>query len=478
MVKILALLMSLCFLMSFVGCGTRNTSSKTDDVYGDAVDYEDEDDDVNGTTSKVATQKDSSGSSAVNTDGKTKKANADYGIDEKEKKAFLETIPSSLKGQTVKILIWWNAGVAETAKMKEFTEKTGINVKFITTGADTYYQKLSSMINQGNSPDLACIQQSNFPACLMQDYFLPLSSGKFDLSDPIYDIDTMNQFKYADKYYGAMVKGSTMVTMYFLAYNSDMFKKAQITTPNELWQQGKWNWNTFVSTCQEIMSKTPGLKAAVTGEYQCNYLVQTAGTDPVKYVNGKLVNNTSDTTLVKAWQFINDLKDKYKICDPGLNNQGFYDGSSAMCVMGNYSMQKGDTLEKKMVYNWGFAPLPCPEGNGFTISSSAKLWGLPKGTKNAEAASYALRYWLDSTYDVKGYETWVNDSVAQFNAWMWEQPKTYSFYTGVVDYGGNYSWSTMTAKLAGAGADNVKSELDSWSKVIDANITKIYKEFG
>lgn len=39
--------------------------------------------------------------------------------------------------------------------MKEFTKKTGIKVKLVTTTLDGYYQKLSAMINQGNSPDLA-----------------------------------------------------------------------------------------------------------------------------------------------------------------------------------------------------------------------------------------------------------------------------------------------------------------------------------
>ena len=68
-----------------------------------------------------------------------------------------------------------------------------------------------------------------------------------------------------------------------------------------------------------------------------------------------------------------------------------------------------------MVYNWGYAPLPCPKGSEFTVSSSAKLWGLPKGSKDKEAASYALRYWLDSTYDVKGSETWINDFVLIYN---------------------------------------------------------------
>lgn len=464
----------------FTGCGSEDVQSDpsaVDVIYGSDEDYDDDDEMIDTATSSSSTGGSGNGGGTTVAGGQNVETPSQtYHRDEEAAKSFLESIPKELSGSTVRVLIWWKPGVAETKKAEEFTEKTGINIKFINSEG-TYTQKLSSMIAQGNPPDLACIQQEMFPSTIMQDYFEPLSKGKFDLSDPIYDLDTMNEYKYKDTYYGAMVKGSTMITFSFLAYNADIFSKAGVKTPNQLWKEGNWNWDTFVSTCQDIMNKSD-VEAAVTSEYQGNVLVQSAGTDAVKIDNGKMINNCSDTKLLTAWQFINDLQDRYKVFDAGMNSRGFYEGRAAMLIADNYSMQKGDTLESNMVYEWGYAPLPCPKGSSFTVPSVIKLWGLPKGTKNAEAASYWLRYWLDSTYDVEGYETWINDEVADFNAWLWEQPKTFANFKSVVNYGGNYSWTEMTAKLAGCGAENVKSELDSWSGVIDANIAKMEKEFG
>lgn len=489
--KTLAIIMSVCMLVAaFSACGKTKVSSDdtSSDLHGDAVDYDDDDANVSDGEETVTTSsgKTGSGKSSGTTSGKPVSnegnktqgnASETYHQDENKKKSFLESVPKSLSGKTVKILVWWNPRVAETAKMKEFTKKTGIKIKFITCGAGgEYTQKLSSMISQNQAPDLACIQQLNFPAVVMQDYFQPLSNGKLDLNDSIYDKDTMNKFKYKNQYYGAMIKGSTMITMNVLIYNADFFSQAGVKTPYQYWQEGNWNWDTFVTAGQEIQQKNSKIKAAITGEYQCNQLVQTANTDAVKFDNGKIINNCGDSALLNAWNFLHDLTDKYKILDSGINNRGFNTGEVAMSIAGNYVMQRGDWLDSDLVYNWGYAPLPSPKGQQLTVSSSVKLWGFPKGSKNTEAASYALRYWLDSTYDVKGSETWINDEIADFNAWLWEQPKCFSSYQGIVGYGGNYSWEQMSAELKST--DDVKSTLDSWSKVIDANIAKINKEFG
>ena len=105
------------------------------------------------------------------------------------------------------------------------------------------------------------------------------------------------------------------------------------------------------------------------------------------------------------------------------------------------------------------------------------MWGFPKGSKNAEAAAYALRYWWSSEFDEKGSERWVDQNATDFNNWLWEQPKCYEL-AGIVSYDGSYSEQRMWAELATCGAANVRSTLDKWSGVIDSNINALNKEFG
>ena len=341
-----------------------------------------------------------------------------------------------------------------------------------------YYQKLSALKAQNSAPDLACILQESFPQAIMQDYFQPLSVGKLDLSDSIYDKNTMEQFKWNNKYYGAMIKSSTMVTFNVCFFNKNIFKKANVTNPYDLWQKGQWNWDTLVSTSQELMKKNSKLSAAITGDYGANFLVQTAGTDAVKFSNGKIINNCSDPLLSTAWKFLNDLSSKYKVFS-GVGYSSFFSGDIPMLFTGNYIAQRGDTLDKQAKFSWGYAPLPCPKGQKTVVSSMAKLWGFPVGAKNTEAASYWLRYWLDSSFDPADAPLWSDKSAGllSFNDWLWEQNKQFNNYQGIVNYGGNYTWEQMCNALA-SGSDKVDSNLKAWSGTINSNINKLMKDFG
>ena len=487
-VRFLALLMVFCIMsFSFAGCKKDSNDASSTDVngnllIGDATDTDDDDDDVTsgGSAGVVSGSKGNTVSQGNTGGGTTGKPNENHQIDEGKKKTFLESVPKSLSGQTVRVLIWWPAGATEKAKAAAFEKATGIKIKFVQTsvGSGPYYQKLSALKAQNSAPDLACILQESFPQAIMQDYFQPLSAGKLDLSDSIYDKNTMEQFKWNNKYYGAMIKSSTMVTFNVCFFNKDIFKKANVTNPYDLWQKGQWNWDTLVSTSQELMKKNSKLSAAITGDYGANFLVQTAGTDAVKFNNGKIINNCSDPLLSTAWKFLNDLSGKYKVFS-GVGYSSFFSRDIPMLFTGNYIAQRGDTLDKQAKFSWGYAPLPCPKGQKTVVSSMAKLWGFPVGAKNTEAASYWLRYWLDSSFDPADAPLWSDKSAGllSFNDWLWEQNKQFNNYQGIVNYGGNYTWEQMCNALA-SGSDKVDSNLKAWSGTINSNINKLMKDFG
>lgn len=483
--QIISILLILCLAFCMVGCNNKKvtsddeTTSDANILFGDAVDTDDDDDTNTGGdnsgTGIVSQGNNSSSNSAGGSNSALTPSNS-YEIDEEKKQSFLESVPKSLSGTTVKVLVWWTPGVTETAKAQAFEKATGIKIKFVQTGlGGEYVTKLSSLIQQKNSPDLACINQEYYPGVVMQNNFQTLDAAKLNLSDSIYDIDTMNMFKYNGKYYGAMVKSSTMITFYATFFNRDMFKKYGVKNPEELWKEGNWNWDTFVSTAQEIKNKAK-LTNAVASEYGGHYIVQSAGTDQVKLDNGKIINNSSDPLLEKAWQFINDLTNKYNVLGGGSST--FTSGAVPMILTGNYVAQTGDLFEKGCKFEWGMVPCPCPAGQETIVPSTVKLWGIPRGAKNAEAAGYWLRYWLDESFDPADKPLWVNNQVKSVNNWLWEQKKQFTNFMGIVNYGGNYNWESMTNELSTTSSSNIKSVLDSWSGTIDKNIQKLEKEFG
>ena len=503
--RMLVMLLSLCMLVTAAGCGKDAAESDVSVLYGDAVDRADDDDDAasgavgtdstgqqtastasGGTKSgtQQTTTKTSSGgkTTATTNSGSGQQATIGVGqgheIDEAAKGDFLKSIPKRLSGTTVKILVWWQPGTAEVAKMKKFTEATGIKIQWVSSGGGgEYLQKLSAMKIQGSSPDLACIRGADFPNVIMQDYFEPLSYGKLDYSDTkIYDVTTMNQYKWNHQLYGALIKGSSMAIMNVLYYNVEMFNKVGMTTPRKLWEQGKCNWDTFRELCVEAKTKMK-TTAALTGEYHGHVMIPTANTSYTKISNGKLVNNLSDPKLLSAWTYINDLKDTYKVLDNGINRDGWIAQKCPMFMDGNYYLQKGDYFDKNVKFKYDYVPLPSPAGQPLTVSASLQMWGFPKGSKNAEAAAYALRYWWANEYDEKGQDRWTDQKAAEFNNWLWEQPKCFE-NSGIVSYDGSYDETKMFFELSGAGSANVRSVLDRWSGVINSNIKALEREFG
>lgn len=474
MKKVLAILLVFCMSIAMAGCGDEATSSELDyDVnYGNEEIGAIEDD---GDT--VVVEKDETtvikGSAAEYDFGDIK---LEYGINESKKTTFLESVPKKLSGQEVSILIWWNPFDYEKQKWKKFEEATGIKIKPIYVTNDEYMQRLSALKASGNSPDIANIRSANYPSAIMQDYFQPLSNGKLSLDPKVFDIETMDKLKWNGKRYGAIVKGTTYITMALMLYNADMFNKYGVTEPYTLWKEGKWTWDTMVSTAKTIQTKS-GV-TALTAEYHGWRLAQTCGEDAVAIKNGKLTNNLNSSTYRNALKWINDLQmnGQHKIADFGINRAGFMSGKAAMQVDETWALQAGERY-KDVSFTLGYVPLPC-KTNKTVVPAEAQLWGFPVGAKHTEAAGYVLEYWHNPQFNEAGYEIWINDSVASFVQILWEQPKALKTSSGVVEYGGDYTWDTMFYDTAASSRENIDSVIDKWSGVIDANIKKIYKEFG
>lgn len=495
--RILAVLMAMCMIFAVAGCGEKEVVVSDYGInYGDEeiTDIEDDADTVvveknetsqtGGTTSTVTGSVSGSGSTGGSNSGKgnaVKHENNDkikpqFGIVQEEKKSFLESVPKNLSGKEVTILAWWNQFDYEKKKLEKFTKETGIKVKWIYVSSEEYMQRLSSLKASGSAPDLACITTENYPTAIMQNYFQPLDAGKLSLDPDVFDLESMDKLKWNGKRYGSIIKGTTYITMGLMMYNADLFQKYGVKDPYTLWQENNWTWDTFVKTATDIQKKS-GV-AGVTAPYNGFRLVQTCGEDAVSIKGGKLANNTGSKTYRNALKWLNNLmlNGQYKIMDNSLQFDGFLSGKAAMLVNENWALQAGERFNNTS-FALGYAPLPCPTKD-IVIAADAQLWGFPVGSKNTDAAGYVLEYWHNPAFNETGYEIWLNDSVAAFCDWMWGQPKNFKVSAGVLEYGGDYNWSTIFYDCAASSSEKVDSQIDKWSGVIDANIKKIYKEFG
>lgn len=490
LIRLFALMLAIAMLFTVAACTDGKTSSDADKGADDAINYGDDladefgEDDADSVTIQTGNSGGSGGSGG-------KDAAVDYGdmgienkfqISESKKQALIDSVPAKYKDgkTTVSVLTWWQAMDVETKKMDVFAKKTGIKTKFIQSDwsddGSAYVQKLASLRVQGSAPDLAGTTTSNnYPSMYIQGLFRPVSESKLDLSKTdVFDLETMNMLKWNGKHYGVAIKGADHMNLGLLLYNADIFENAGIKTPYEFWKEGAWTWDNFVKIGKEILTKTQ--VDPVCAGYQGHRLMQTCGEDAVIFKNGKMVNNTSSTVFRNGYKWLNSLTaaGEHKILKYG-GHEDFMDASCAMYVTESWIM-KADERLNDVAFKIGFATLPTPDGK-VVVPCDAQLWGFVDGAKNIEAASYVLEYWHNPAYDEKGYPLWMNDSVAQFISYLWEQPKTFQLSHTVVGYGGDYKYYSENYKLATCGVANVDSTVDAYSSIIESNLNKIYAEF-
>ena len=145
--KITAILMVLLMVTAvFSGCsksGTESVDSIGDDLIQDAVDSDDEDVIADGSSgggsggtgnksNGILNSGSGSGGGKSTSGDSVYKPEDNHEIDEEATKSFLESVPKSLKGTTVKHLIWWNPGTTEKRKAEIFKKETGIEIKWIS----------------------------------------------------------------------------------------------------------------------------------------------------------------------------------------------------------------------------------------------------------------------------------------------------------------------------------------------------------
>jgi len=322
----------------------------------------------------------------------------------------------------------------------------------------------------------AVVTSNTYPTMIMQGLFRPVTESKLDLSRAdVYDLDIMNQLKWNGKMYGVTYKGTTNGVFGFTAYNADVFENAGVDTPYDLWQSGKWNWESFIRIGKELLTKTN--LHPVSAGYHGHRLVQTCGEDAVIFKNGKMVNNSSSQVYREGYKWLNSLtaSGEHKILHYG-SHDTFINAECAMYIVETWALQAGDMLSD-VPFKVGFAPCPTKDGKD-VVPGDVQLWGFVDGCKNLDAASYFLEYWWNPVYQEKGESVWLNDSVAKFVSYLWECPKTLQLSHSIVNYGGDYNFYDENYKLATGGVGNVDSRVDALSSVIDSNLKKMYSEFS
>ena len=392
------------------------------------------------------------------------------------------SIPEELVGTTVDVLWWREPDKTDREIFDAFEKKTGIKVNLIFTANNTaaYITKLVTMMSSGDSPDIVNMGAANFPQFAIA-YFQPIDEGVFRLNDEIWDKATMDAYAINGKYYGICGAGTWYAndTDFVTYYKPSALATCGIeTTPYEIWKANKNAWNTdkMVEIARKFKSKDDTL---VGISYQSNTLANpymlANGVDFVNFDGTEFSSNLVDERVLKSCEDLADWFSEGLIT--GWNSYGVGAGTVALFDAISYGMHADA--------NWFTIPttqLECVPVAGTHTPSNPKLWGIPKGAENVEAAVYLLRYlcdpeaFKDTSYgDIKN--TFATEQMYEVFSYISNKntPKAYNFTRGVLEHYDTSSFNTLVSKLSTTTSANIKTELDAFSATMKAACNRCNK---
>ena len=310
------------------------------------------------------------------------------------------TAPTNKKD--INILLPRKLTKQEQSLVDNYKKTHEIKINITVTSTNDYYAEMVSLISSGKSPDLVVFDSNAFPikptAALqpINDYI----SKSFNNLNSKY----MDAFKVGDKIFGFAKSGNWFNNGkdYVMYYNAKVFENTNITTPYELYKQGKWNWETQKETLMFLKNK--GKPSALKFQ-RPDLMMLSAGEDFISY-NGSTatytnnINNiTNDSLITKAWQEIASLYSNGDLnADESISD--FVEGKNALF---------GGAVEN-MCRDFGFfdnfkdgaenicaVPIPGPKGKKAFIPTNASCFGVPKKSKNPDGAIAFLNYFLDNS---------------------------------------------------------------------------------
>lgn len=308
------------------------------------------------------------------------------------------------RGTTVKYATWKDPKLNEDGKVVDsFQKKYGIKVQIVNVPQGGYVQKIMGYIAAGDAPDVF-IDTQEWPATI--GIAQPITNADIDMKDPIWDQETFKNTTINGKIYGINTLGNIWSEADCVFFNKKLMQDKGITTPEEYYKAGKWNFDTMYKCLTDC--KNAGFKG---GFLNPQSLATCFDADWVKMSNGKLVNNSNNPMLVKVFQYVAKCNKEGLLVNA---DTYFNDGDVGICIGNVFGVKKTGTFHSMNPDYIGYTFMPDYDSKTKAEPCGlTRFYGICKKAKNPKAAGVFLRYYLDAAnYDLN--ETFISTDAASF----------------------------------------------------------------
>ena len=378
------------------------------------------------------------------------------------------TISDSIKGSTVRFATWIDHSQTEGAvPLSKFEEDTGLKYELVTVASWGYTETLKTMIASSDVPDVFVSNENlaNFPLTL--EIAQPINKCSIvDLTEPIWDQSMIATGTIDGNIYLVNTLNSPWSGSNLVYYNKELFLNNGFKTPAEYYEEGNWTWATLEKVLRDVKSLGHDYQG---GSIDVEILADTAGASFVKYdyKTATFSNGTTDPNLVAAYQWYAHVRDQ------GLVNgtyAQFKEGKCGIVTTGVYGLKTNGHWIDMDPESVGFTYLPAlQDGTKGKISSIYRMYGIIAGAKNADAAGYFLRHFLDHKYyDLNN--TFLTPEAGNFYYELTNSvadQKYFNFDDACCTFVGSNSSSVFFGGAKKAASAQVNGEIQAVSNVVD-----------
>lgn len=375
---------------------------------------------------------------------------------------------SEYDGTTLKFATWIDHREGEGAvPMSSFAEKYNIEVEITAIPQGDYATKLSGLIASGQSPDII-VDNNEFPYIL--PYAEPLNDVKsINLEDSFWDKTVTDYATFNGKTYLVNSVDSPWTYRFMCFFNKKLFEDNGFKSPQEYYEEDNWTIDTFVSCAKQIKNLgSDFVGASVRQEFAAGIFES----ETTRISNGKFTNNVTDSKLSKAYKWMLTGKEAGYFSTANEADK-FSKNKCGMFLYGDFGLRATGGFASMDPDIIGYVPMPKPSKSQSYYPSVAswRAYGICKGSKNAEAAGYFIRYFLDfKNYDRSSM--FKSDEADKF----YDELREIEDHTFMLTYHGvNRDLTNTTEVIVSSSSAQVDTNLKAISNRVDAQVDKANK---
>lgn len=297
------------------------------------------------------------------------------------------SLPEKLEGSTIRVLAYdgWQEEHADIRQ--DLKDWYGVSVEYTVHNWQELKKKLSVDLAANITYDMAPVG-----ADLVMNKLCQPVTQYIDLSDPIFaDLKRIaDSMTFGGELYGAPSVPNPEV----IIYNKDLIENLGYDAPLKLYNEGKWNWDTFKSLATSLSKEKTGGGEKITAfsSWDTRVLLTANDTGLIRWQNEKYALNLADSKLREALNYFKELCTTGAFTSwQGWSGADFQLGNSAMIVdrFGNKTHFVSD-----LSFNWDFVPVPTGySGSEDVTPGTVALYGVPVGSTNPSGgAAYAYLF--------------------------------------------------------------------------------------